>query len=66
MHGVEEFIPYRDAGDGIDPLDLESGCLVLDLCQAKSVETLVCNCREAPPDQDGFCHGLCYSWFFLA
>jgi hypothetical protein len=59
MIGVEEFIPYRDV---IDPLDLESSCLVLDPCQAV---TNVCNHCESPPDEDGFCDGLCYSCFVL-
>ena len=49
MIGVEEFIPYRDV---IDPLDLESSCLVRDPCQ---VVTHVRNHCEPPPDEDGFC-----------
>ena len=59
MIGVEDFIPHRDV---IDPLDLESSCLVLDPCQAV---TNVCNHCESPPDEDGFCDGLCYSCFVL-
>ena len=49
--GVEEFIPYRDVIDPLDP------------CQGV---THVCNHCESPPDEDGLCNGLCYSWFCLA
>ena len=46
-HVVEEFIPCRDAGDDIDPLDLESGCLVLDLCHANYISPLRHLCATA-------------------
>ena len=59
MIGVKEFVPYRDV---IDPLDLESSCVVLDPCRAL---THVCNHCKSPPDEDGFCNGLCYSCFVL-
>jgi hypothetical protein len=53
----EESVPCRDVKG---PPDLESSCLVLDPCQNV---THVCNCCEAPPDEDGFCRGLCFSCF---